>query len=227
MSLSFRLQWPFYAGCWQYPFLTNLAGRGPASFSLAVQQNSHSQQPVMQSQLHSDTFEHSKKTPFEWNGLSFGGLRNWHTKLCLFGPFSPEILSAVFLIVWESAIPLWMGWSQLTALPVKPLPCSSDTSKSFPTTIWLSWGFNLYPRRGFHFHEQLRSCPVLSQQIQPTRICNIIRKGASSFLRNPVTKRVEHEEEESWNEPLAQPWRLLSVINDGNYHIILVMKVQM
>lgn len=115
----------------------------------------------MYSQPHSDTLEHSKKTPFQWNGL-----RNWSTKLCPFDPFSPEILSAVFLIVWESATPRWMGWSQLTALPVKSLPCSSDTSKSFPTTIWLSWGFNLYSQRGFHFQEQQRSCPVLSQQIQ-------------------------------------------------------------
>lgn len=181
----------------------------------------------MYSQPQSDTLEHSKKTLFEWNGLSLGVLRNWSTKLCLFDPFCPEILSAVFLIVWESVTPLWMGWSQLTALPEKSLPCSSDTSKSFPTTIWLSWGFNLYSQRGFHFHEQRRSCPVLSQQIQLAQVCNITRKDASSFLKNPVTKRIEHEEEESWNEPLAQAGRFLSVTNDGNYLIILVMKVQM
>lgn len=126
-----------FSGFWQYPFLTNFVGNRHASFSLAVHRKSDSWQSVIWSQLHSDMFDCSKMTLFELNGVSIGGLRNRSTKFCLFQPFPPEILSIVFLIVSESVTPLWMGLSQLTTLPVKSLHCSSNTSNSFPTTIWL------------------------------------------------------------------------------------------
>ena len=124
-----------------------------------------------------------------------------------------------------------MGPSQLTTLPVKSLHHSSHNSNSFPTTIWSSWGFNLYSQWGFHSHRQMRSLPytipvttTTTDLLHHQKRCKMLSEKLNDWKARTCgkCKKKNQPKTANWNELLAKPERFLSSINDGNCYIHLL-----